>query len=121
MLSLKIKNSTNFRVYDNIINANIGAKQTVTIRFNWVPTKPGNYQLFFDADPSNTIGDTNENNDITFDSVMIFNATNSKSNESLFKINDNARKSNYDTTIVPEFGQLAPIVLAASITSIIAF
>ncbi|MBI3622751.1 hypothetical protein HY212_01550 [Candidatus Pacearchaeota archaeon] len=121
MFRLKIKNSTNFLVYDKMINANISAKQTVPISFNWLPTKPGNYQLFFDANPSNTIGDTNENNDIAFDSLIIFNATNSKINENLPKINDNAHKSNYNTTIVPEFGQLAPIVLATSVMSIIVF
>ena len=111
---LKIKNSTNFLVYDNIVTANIGAKQTVPISFNWLPTKPGSYQLFFDANPSNTIGDTNENNDITFDSLMIFNATNPK-------INDNLPESNYGITFVPEFGQFASIVLAASVVSIILF
>jgi len=121
MFRLKIKNSTNFLVYDNFINANVSAKQTVPISFNWLPTKPGNYQLFFDANPSNTIGDTNENNDIAFDSLTIFNATNSQINASLPEINDNAPESNYDTTIVPEFGQLTPIVLAASIMSIIVF
>jgi predicted secreted protein with PEFG-CTERM motif len=111
LFRLKIKNSTNFLVYDNMVNANIGAKQTVPISFNWLPTKPGSYQLFFDADPSNTIGDTNENNDIAFDSLMIFNETT--------KINDKAPKFNYNTTSVPEFGQAAPIILAASIMSII--
>lgn len=114
MFRLKIKNSTNFLVYDNFINANIGAKQTVPINFNWMPTKPGNYQLFFDANPSNTIGDTNENNDIAFDSLMIFNATNSQ-------IKENHPESNYNTTTVPEFGQLAPIVLAVSVMPILVF
>ena len=114
MFRLKIKNSTNFLIYDNIVNANIGAKQTVPISFNWLPTKPGSYQLFFDADSSNTIGDTNENNDITFDRLIVFNATNSK-------INENPLKFNYNATYVPEFGQLAPIVLAASVMSIIVF
>ncbi|VVC05289.1 Uncharacterised protein [uncultured archaeon] len=112
LFRLKIKNSTNFLFYDNMIYANIGAKQTVPISFNWMPTKPGSYQLFFDANPSNTIGDTNENNDITFDSLMIF-------NETTPKINEKAPELNYTTTSVPEFGQLAPIILASSIMSII--
>ena len=118
MFRLKITNSTNLLVYDNFINANIGAKQTVPISFNWMPTKPGNYQLFFDADPSNTIGDTNENNDIAHNSLMIFNTTNSQIDKTI-QISDNTHESNYNATIVPEFGQLAPIVLAASIMSII--
>jgi predicted secreted protein with PEFG-CTERM motif len=117
MFRLKIKNSTNFLVYDNMIYTNIGAKQTVPISFSWLPEKPGSYKLFFDANPSNTIGDTNENNDITFDSLMIFNGT--KIDEELPKINDNAPEFNYNTTIVPEFGQLATIVLTASLLSII--
>ncbi len=108
---LKIKNSTNFLVYDNIIKANVDAKQTVPISFSWLPTKSGSYQLFFDANPENTIGDTNENNDIAFDSLMIFNTTNSK-------IND-ISESNHNATIIPEFGQLASIVLGASIVSMI--
>ena len=120
MFRLKITNSTNFLVYDNFINANIGAQQTVPISFNWLPTKAGNYQLFFDANPSNTIGDTNENNDISFDNLTIFNATNSQINEGSPKTNGNT-ESNYNAKIIPEFGQLAPIVLAASVMSIVVF
>jgi predicted secreted protein with PEFG-CTERM motif len=121
MFRLKIKNSTNFLVYDNMVSANIGTKQTVPISFNWLPTKPGNYQLFFDADSSNTIGDTNENNDVALDSLIILNGTNSKTSENPPEINNNVPESNYNTTFAPEFGQLAPIVLAASIMSIIVF
>ena len=112
LFRLKIKNSTDFLIYDDIVNANIGAKQIVPISFNWLPEKPGNYSLFFDADPANTIGDTNENNDVTYDKLIVFNGTGSKINESIPKFN-------YNATLVPEFGQLAPIVLAASIMSII--
>ena len=64
---LQIKNGTNFLVYDKLAKANIGAKQTVPISFSWLPEKSGIYHLFFDADPSNPIGDTNENNDISFE------------------------------------------------------
>ena len=117
---LKIKNSTNFLVYDNIINANVGAKQTVPISFNWLPTTPGNYQLFFDANPENTIGDTNENNDISFDSLMIFNVTNSKIDENSSKIND-VSEYDHNALAVPEFGQWVSIVLVASIVSVVAF
>lgn len=119
LFRLKIKNSTNFLVYDNFINANIGAKQTVPISFNWLPTKAGNYQLFFDANPSNTIGDTNENNDIAFDSLTIFNSTNSQINQN--PETNNVPQSNYGATTVPEFGQLAPIVLVGSIMTMIVF
>ena len=119
LFRLKITNSTNFLVYDNFINANIGAQQTVPISFKWLPTKPGNYQLFFDANPSNTIGDTNENNDISFDSLTIFNASNSKINPPTVQIGDNTPSNG--VTSAPEFGPLAPIVLGASITSIIIF
>ena len=113
MFRLKITNSTNFLVYDNMVDANIGAKQTEPITFNWLPEKPGRYQLFFDADPSNTIGDTNENNDIAFDNLIVFNGTGSK-------IKENIPQFNYNATLVPEFGKLASIVLAVSIVSIIA-
>jgi len=111
MFRLKITNSTNFLVYGNMVDANIGTKQTVPITFNWLPEKPGSYKLFFDADPSNTIGDTNENNDIAFDSLIVFNGTSSKIKENT--------QFNYNATLVPEFGNLASIVLAASIISII--
>lgn len=114
LFRLKIKNDTNYLVYDNIVKANVGAKQTVPIGFNWIPEKSGNYQLFFDADPSNTIGDTNENNDVTYDNLIVFNGTSNK-------IIENTPKFNYTTTFVPEFGQLAPIVLTVSIISIIIF
>ena len=113
LFRLKIKNSTNFLVYDNIVYANIGAKQTVPVSFSWLPEKPGNYQLFFDADPANTIGDTNENNDVTYDNLVVFNET--KTTE----ITNTAPPSYYNTTLVPEFGQLAPIILATSISLIV--
>jgi len=119
MFRLKITNSSNFLVYDKMMYVDIGAKQTVPIGFNWMPTNSGNYKLFFDANPSNTIGDTNENNDISFDSLMIFNGT--KTDESIPQINDNTPEINYNTTAVPEFGQLATIILATSILSIIVF
>ena len=112
LFRLKIKNSTNFLVYDNIVYANIGAKQTVPISFSWLPEKPGNYQLFFDADPANTIGDTNENNDVTYDNLMIFNETKPAKIPVI-------TPTYYNTTLVPEFGQLAPIILATSVTLIV--
>ena len=119
MFRLKITNSSNFLVYDKMMYVDIGAKQTVPIDFNWMPTNSGNYKLFFDANPSNTIGDTNENNDISFDSLMIFNGT--KTDENIPQINDNTPEINYNTTAVPEFGQLTTIILATSILSIIVF
>ncbi len=109
---LKIKNGTNFLVYDNLAKANIDAKQTVPISFSWLPEKSGIYNLFFDADPSNIVGDTNENNDISFDSLIVFNGTVS-TNNNVYKINNNT------TTAVPEFGPLASIILTASISTII--
>jgi plastocyanin len=110
---LQIKNGTNFLVYDNLAKADIGVKQSVPISFSWLPEKSGIYHLFFDADPSNTIGDTNENNDISFDSLIVFNGTVPTNKENVYKIYNNT------TTPVPEFGSLAPILLAASTASII--
>ena len=114
LFRLKVKNSTNFLIYDNIVYANVGAKQTVPISFSWIPEKPGNYQLFFDADPANTIGDTNENNDIAYDNLLVFNETKTSS-----KITNVALPISYNSTTVPEFGQLASIVLGTSIILII--
>jgi plastocyanin len=113
MFRLKIKNETNFLVYDNIIKANIGARQTAPISFNWLPEKSGIYNLYFDADPSNLIGDTNENNDISFDSLIVFNKTASTTNENVYKIYNNT------TSAIPEFGPLASIILTASLTLIV--
>ena len=113
LFRLKIKNNANFLVYDNIVYANIGAKQTVPIGFSWLPEKPGNYQLFFDADPANTIGDTNENNDVTYDNLLVFNETKTKT-----KTIDNTPPL-YNATMVPEFGQLAPIIFITSIALIV--
>ena len=110
---LQIKNGTNFLVYDKLAKADIGAKQTVPISFSWLPEKSGIYHLFFDADPSNPIGDTNENNDISFDSLIIFNETTSTVNENVYKINNNT------ATVVPEFGHLASIILTALVLSVI--
>lgn len=113
LFRLKIKNSTNFLVYDDIVYANIAAKKTVPISFSWIPEKPDTYQLFFDADPSNTIGDTNENNDVSYDNLVIFNETKTSTKPNV------VNPVLYNTTAVPEFGQLASIVLMASVILII--
>jgi len=112
MFRLKIKTDTNYLVYDKIIKVNIGARQTVPISFSWLPEKSGSYHLFFDADPSNPIGDTNENNDITFGILTVYNGTISHMANSTF---------NNNTTTVPEFGPSASIILVTAIILIIAF
>jgi len=120
MFRLKIKNDTNYLVYDNIVKVNIGAKQTVPIGFSWLPEKPGTYQLFFEADPSNPIGDTNAYNDITFDSLIISNGTHPVS-DGIFSMPDGSvSKFDNNTASVSEFGPLVSLVLIASLIPIIA-
>ena len=87
-------------------------RKTVPISFSWLPEKSGSYHLFFDADPSNPIGDTNENNDITFGILTVYNGTISHMANSAF---------NNSTTAVPEFGTSASIILVTAIMLIIAF
>ncbi|TLX67265.1 MAG: hypothetical protein E6L02_03300 [Thaumarchaeota archaeon] len=112
MFRLKIKTDTNYLVYDKIVKANISARQTVPISFSWLPEKSGSYHLFFEADPSNPIGDTNENNDITFDTLIVSNGTIS------YMVNSTL---NNNTTAVPEFGPSASIILVTAIILIIVF
>jgi plastocyanin len=119
MFRLKIKNGTNYLVYDNIVKVNIGAKQTVPIGFSWLPEKPGTYQLFFEADPSNSIGDTNAYNDIAFDSLIISNGTHSVSGGVFSTSDGSVSKFDNNTSSVPEFGPLVSLVLTASLIPII--
>src|SRR5438445_4592145 len=112
MFRLKIKTDTNYLVYDKIVKANISARQTVPISFSWLPEKSGSYHLFFEADPSNPIGDTNENNDIKFDTLIVSNGTIS------YMVNSTL---NNNTTAVPEFGPSASIILVTAIILIIVF
>lgn len=114
---LKIKTDTGYLVYDKIIKANIGARQTVPISFSWLPEKSGIYNLFFDANSSNQIGDTNENNDITFDTMIVSNGTISYVTNPTF----NNNTVNNNTTAVPEFGPSASIILIIALILITIF
>lgn len=111
---LKIKTDTNYLVYDKIIKANIGARQTVPISFSWLPEKSGGYHLFFDANSSNQIGDTNENNDIAFDTIMIV------SNGTISYVT-NSTFNNNTASAVPEFGPSASIILVTALILITVF
>lgn len=119
-IRLKIMNTTNVLVYDKFINANIGAHQTVAIGFGKIIENAGKYNLIFDANPSNQIGDTNENNDISFDTMTIFNEK--TSNEIPAEpTKTNPTSDNGTSSTVPEFGSLASIILVVAIASMIVF
>ncbi len=119
-IRLKIMNATNVLVYDKFINADIGAHKTIPISFGNIVEQAGKYNLIFDANPSNQIGDTNENNDISFDTMTIFsekvsNGTSSGPPEV------NPTPNNGTVSSVPEFGYAQTILVIAIGSMIVLF
>ena len=121
---LKIKTDTAYLVYDKIFKANVGARQTVPISFSWLPEKSGNYMLFFDANSANSIGDTNENNDISFDNMTIVSNRIISHVENPYVTNSSVSNSTFNNntaSAVPEFGPSASIILVTALILITAF
>ena len=117
IFTLKITNQSSL-FYNGLVKLDVPEKQSVPITFTWSNPVNGQYQLFFDANSANTVGDMNANDDRSLDLISIPQAT-PVQNASLpithqnFTINDN-------TASVPEFSHMSYFVLIASIVSILA-
>src|SRR5437899_4887354 len=115
LFRLKIRNQTGFLFYDHLTKANVPANQGVAISFAWTNPPIGQYQLNFEANAANTIGDTNAQNDVSSDIISISNENKNKEHfltQSNFTLNNNK-------TSIPEFGSISPIVLVISVISIL--
>ena len=108
IFTLKIKNQTSL-IYNNLIMLNIPAKQTIPVKFIWNNPVNGQYQLFFDANSANNIGDMNANDDRSVDFITIPLQTQYIQTLSNFTQNSNAT--------VPEFGSMSYLILIISIVS----
>lgn len=112
---LKIYNQTGFLFFDNITKANVPTKQSTPINFEWIRPSPGIYTLNFDADAPNVIGDTNENNDVSSDTILV---STSNTNQNHYLVMDNSTLYNTQST-VPEFGTVSYLVLTISLMCIL--
>src|SRR5437867_5435003 len=115
LFRLKIRNQTGFLFYDHLTKADVPKNQEVAISFAWTNPPIGQYQLNFEANAANTVGDTNAQNDVSSDIISISNENKNKENfltQSNFTLNNNK-------TSVPEFGSMSPIVLVISVISIL--
>ena len=111
---LKIKNQTSL-FYNNLIKLDVPAKQSVPITFVWDNPTNGQYQLFFDANSANTIGDMNANDDRSLDLISIPTPPSTKPipiTHQNFTISSNNAN-------IPEFGPTSCLVLIISIVSIV--
>ncbi len=113
---LRIYNETGFLFFDNITRADVPAKQATPVNFKWAPPSPGVYNLNFDADAANVIGDTNENNDVSSDIIQI---SSDAANQDHYLVMDNSVPPKVQQSTVPEFGTVAYMVLASSLVSIL--
>lgn len=114
LITLKIRNQSGFQFYNNIVTTSIPAKQTVPVKFTWDNPPKGFYQLFFEANSANTIGDTNANNDASNDLISI-------SKDMLNQPGSITQKNftlNSGTPSIPEFGATSYLILIISITLI---
>ena len=115
LFRLKIRNQTGFLFYDHLTKADVPKNQEVAISFAWTNPPIGQYQLNFEANAANTVGDTNAQNDVSSDIISISNENKNKENfltQSNFTLNNNK-------TSIPEFGSISPIVLVISVISIL--
>ncbi len=116
LFSLKIKNQTGFIFYNQGAKFDVPAKQTIPIKFLWNNPPNGIYTFMFETNAANTIGDTNANNDVSFDLISLPIKPNNVTNpvvQQNFTLNSG-------TTTVPEFGAISYLVLFISIGTIIA-
>ena len=114
LCSLKIKNQTGFIFYNQGAKFNVPAKQTIPIKFLWNNPPDGNYQLMFETNAANTIGDMNANNDISFDLITVSN----KPNQTTNSIAQQNFTLSGGTTAIPEFGPFSYMALVISIGAI---
>lgn len=119
LFSLKIKNQTGFIFYNQGSKFDVPAKQTIPIKFLWDNPPDGKYQLMFETNAANTIGDMNANNDVSFDLITVSNTPNETTN-SIAQQNFTLNQPVTTTTTVPEFGSLSYVMLVISIGTILA-
>ena len=110
IFTLKIKNQTSL-FYNNLVMMNIPAKQTVPIKFIWNNPINGQYQLFFDANSANSVGDMNANDDRSIEQITIPLPVQSVQTLSNFTQENNAT--------VPEFGSMSYLILIMSLVSVL--
>ena len=115
LFRLKIRNQTGFLFYDHLTKANVPANQGVAISFAWTSPPIGKYQLNFEANAANTIGDTNAKNDVSTDIISIANYSKNQQN---FLTNSNFTL-NKEEKAIPEFGSVSYLVLTISLFSIV--
>src|SRR2546422_8248231 len=115
LFRLKIRNQTGFLFYDHLTKANVPANQGVAISFAWTNPPVGQYQLNFEANAANTIGDTNAKNDVSTDIISISNYSKNQQNF----LTENNFTLNKEEKAIPEFGSMSYIVLVASLFLIV--
>ena len=115
LFRLKIRNQTGFLFYDHLTKANVPANQGVSISFAWTSPPIGKYQLNFEANAANTIGDTNAKNDVSTDIISIANYSKNQQN---FLTTSNFTL-NKEEKAIPEFGSVSYLVLTISLFSIV--
>jgi predicted secreted protein with PEFG-CTERM motif len=115
IITLKIKNQTSL-FYSSMTKLDIPANQSTPVKFLWSNPTNGEYQLYFDANSANSIGDMNANDDRSFDLISI---PPLPPNQPLPIIHQNFTISNSKANI-PEFGSNSYLILVMAIVSTLA-
>ena len=115
---LKIKNQTSL-FYNNLVKMDVPAKQSVPVKFVWENPINGPYQLFFDANSANAIGDMNANDDRSLDLISIPTVPPPAPQNPISQQNFTISSNNAN---IPEFGSSTSyLVLIISLVSIVIF
>ncbi len=120
IFTLKIKNQTSL-LYNNLAKLDIPTGQSVPVQFAWNNPSAGQYQLFFEANSANSVGDMNANDDRSLDIISIPSNTAQNQQQTIthqnFTIAGNGASGN--NANVPEFGPVSYVILVASIMSVV--
>lgn len=117
IFTLKIKNQTSL-FYNNLVKLDVPAGQSVPVIFVWDNPPSGQYQLFFEANAANTVGDMNANDDRSLDIISIPSYSASQ-NQSASLAHQNFTIDHNNNANVPEFGPISYLVLMVSIVSVV--
>lgn len=120
IFTLKIKNQTSL-LYNNLVKLDVPKGQSVPVQFVWDNSSPGQYQLFFEANSANTVGDMNANDDRSLDIISIPSNTVSKSQQPPITHQNFTIANNNINANVPEFGPVSYLVLVLSIMFVVLY
>ncbi len=119
IFTLKITNQSSSLFYNNFVKLDVPQNQSVPVSFVWSNVPSGQYQLFFDANAANTIGDMNANDERSLDLISV--PPSSQVPDQSLPITNQNFTIHDNTVSVPEFGSTSFLILIVSLVPVLVF